>query len=271
MTTSALAGVASDPTPVDTTLDTEFVSDGDTPGEPLPTTAYIVGFAPSWVLTPWGDTDAHFWGMNALHKVAPDKPWTHWFQLHDIDQHHTEDRDEHVKWLASQPYPVMMFEEHAAKVIDELPNLAIYPRAEVLAEFGNYFTNTVSWEIALAIMMGYKRIGIYGIDMAQDSEYGGQRPSCEWMIGVAQGRGIEVDIPGTSDLLKTPYLYGIEDGGAMRVKYDARMKELIERRTDLERQRNMAHEALLQVVGAIENTEYFRRVWSQEEGKGSTA
>lgn len=235
-----------------------------TPPEPKDT-VYIVGFAPSWKLTPWSD-DAHFWGMNALHKIADDKPWTAWFQLHDIDKSHPEDKVEHMEWLAAQDFPVIMWEEEMAK--NPLPNAVPYPRQPILDEFGNYFTNTVSWQVALAIKMGYKKIGIYGVDMAQDSEYASQRPSCEWMIGVAQGRGITVDIPGTSDLLKTPFLYGIEDGSLMRQRYQARLQELQERRAELERQRQMAHEAFLQVLGALEDTNYWMRVWTQQETKG---
>ena len=46
---------------------------------------------------------------------------------------------------------------------------------------------------------------MYGVDMAQDTllaaEYSEQRPSCEYFIGLAEGAGIRVDIPGGSDLL----------------------------------------------------------------------
>jgi hypothetical protein len=249
MTTSAKAGVAS-----------------DAPAElpPHKPAVYIVGFAPSWVLTPWDDPDADLWGMNSLFQIAPDKNWAAWFQLHDIEKHHPDDKEDVINWLGSQSFPVFMWEEHIEKY--SLPNAVPYPRAQILTSFQpSYFTNTVSWQIALAILSGYQKIGIYGVDMAQDSEYGHQRPSCEWMIGVAQGRGIEVEIPGDSDLLKTSFLYGIEDGGVLRHKLDTRLRELIERRTELERQRNIAHEAMLQVVGAIENTQYILRAYTQEE------
>lgn len=249
MTTSAEAGVA--------------LSDSSEQA-PRKDTVYIVGFAPTWIQTPWTD-DADFWGMNALHKVAGERPWTAWFQLHDIDKHHPEDKEEHIAWLSSQKFPVFMWAEHAEKYA--LPNGVIYPRKQVIDEFGGYFTNTVSWMIAVAVLSGYKKIGVYGVDMAQDTEYGHQRPSCEFLLGIAAGRGIEIDIPPTSDLLKTPFLYGLEDGSIMRQKYDARLKELIERRQDLERQRNAVHEAFLQVVGAIEDCQYWLRAWSQEEAK----
>lgn len=253
MTTSAMAGVAlsDSPPPVQTSQ-----LDG----------IYIVGFAPSWNETPWGLPNSHYWGMNALHKLAPPEThWDAWFQLHDIDEHHPIDKDEHMTWLANQPMPVFMWAEHVEQY--GLPNAVPFPREEIVDHFGRYFTNTVSWMTAYAILNRPKKIAVYGVDMAQDSEYAHQRPSCEYFLGWARGAGIDIEIPKTSDLLKAPYLYGFEDGGPMTVKYKARLKELTERRAEVERQRNQAHEAALQIAGAIEDTSYWLRAWTQEEAK----
>lgn len=38
--------------------------------------------------------------------------------------------------------------------------------------------------------------------MAADDEYGYQRPNCEYLIGLARGRGIKVVIPDESPLCK---------------------------------------------------------------------
>jgi hypothetical protein len=228
-----------------------------------PTTVYIVGFAPSWPDTPWDDPNAHYWGMNALHKLAGEKRWDAWFQLHDIETSHPQDKDEHLQWLAQSNVPVWMWAEQIEKY--PLPNAVPYPREAMVAKYGKYFTNTVSWMTALAIEQGYKKIGIYGVDMAQDSEYQSQRPSCEYFIGLARGLGIEVEIPRTSDLLKNPFLYGYDDGGEFLAKMRARLKELQERRAEMERQRNHAHEAALQIAGAMEDVQYWIRVWSQQE------
>lgn len=257
MTTSADAGVANPDSPL-ILVDESFVP-------PTPQTVYIVGFAPSWSSTPWDQPDSHYWGMNALHKLAPDKKWNAWFQLHDVAEHHPDDMAEHMEWLANQDMPVYMWEEHLAKY--PLPNGVPYPREQILTKYGRYFTNTVSWMIAMSIEVKFQKIGVYGVDMAQDTEYQSQRPSCEFFLGWAAGAGLEIDIPKTSDLLKAPYLYGLEDGGIMTTKYRARLKELAERRTEMERQRNQAHEAALQIAGAMEDTQYWLRAWSQEEAK----
>jgi hypothetical protein len=235
----------------------------------LKPTVYIVGFAPSWELTPWDDSAGEHWGMNALHKVAGSRPWSRWYQLHDVDTHHQNDRDEHVGWLRESRLPVYVWAEHQAALLAEGVLAVPYPKAEVTAMFGKYFTNTVSWMIAHAIYENRSKIGVYGVDMAQDSEYNHQRPSCEFFLGWAAGRGIEIEIPPTSDLLKSPFLYGAEDHNPLRVKMEGRLAELRKRREDMQGQLNQLQgqsqnlQAMLhQLAGAEEDTVYWLRAWT---------
>lgn len=232
-------------------------------------TVYIVGFAPSWKETPWSDSTAERWGMNSLHKVAGDKPWTRWFQLHDIDLHHKTDKAEHIAWLRDSGLPVYLWPEHMDRW--DIPNAIPYPKSEVLDRFGNYFNNSVSWMIAVAILEGFTKIGVYGVDMAADTEYGHQRPSCEYMIGVARGLGIEVEIPVTSDLLKTPFLYGAEDHHPHRLKMEARLKDLESQRQNMEAQIGQLQAQHQQTLGAIADVQYWLRSWSIPASSGGKA
>ena len=223
--------------------------------------ATIVGFAPSWDQTPW-DNAGELWGMNALHKIAPDKPWDAWFQLHDIDVAHPHDKDEHLTWLVQSRLPVYMFPEHLAKY--PIPNGIPFPRDAVMqVTNSNYFTNTVSWMIGFAILQQRTKLNIYGIDMAQETEYAHQRPSCEYFIGLARGLGMEVFIPETSDLLKTAFLYGIEDEKKdfFIKKVDSRMAELQGRLNGARQQFQQHQLAAAQIEGAIEDLQYLRRAW----------
>lgn len=229
-----------------------------------PPSLYIVGFAPSWSETPWNIEGAEYWGLNSLHKVAPDKPWTAWFQLHDLDTHHPHDKAEHVAWLIDSRIPIFMWEKHIEKY--QLPNAVPYPLDDIVAKFGTYFNNTVSWEIALAIHIGgYKKICVYGVDMATSSEYGNQRPSCEFFLGWAKGAGIEIEIPDSADLLKVPYLYGLQDPEltALEKKMKARAEGLKRDLAAQEEMRNNAQAISLQLRGAIEDTEYYLNTWTQ--------
>jgi hypothetical protein len=95
---------------------------------------------------------------------------------------------------------------------NDIPCSVPFPRKVLEEKYGAYFTNTISWEIALATHIGVEEIHIYGVNMATDIEYQSQRPSCEYYIGLARGKGTKVYIPPESDLLKAFYSYGFEDG-----------------------------------------------------------
>ena len=224
---------------------------------------YIVGFAPSWSETPWDDEEADLWGMNALYKVAPDKNWAAWFQLHDVKRHHPNDLEEHIEFLQKGDFVTFMWDKELAKF--DIPKGVAYPREMAIERFDDYFTNTVSWMMAQAMIMGYKEIGIYGIDMAQDTEYGTQRPSCEYFIGIARGMGIKVTIPETADLLKSYLQYGWDDPSPLRIKMEGRLKELTERRNEAQRQRDEAAAGFLQLSGAIEDVQYFLKNWVHKD------
>jgi hypothetical protein len=230
----------------------------------------IVGFAPTWMQAPWNDPDVELWGMNALHRVAGEQNWSRWYQLHDIELGHGKHDYDHLGWLRAQKkIPIFMWEQHIERY--EIPNAVPFPKQEVLDFFGtDYFTNTVSWMIAHAIMGEYKAIEVYGVDMAQDAlsnaEYSWQRPSCEFFLGWARGAGTEIVLPKESDLLKTPYLYGDSEGGHFRIKLESRLKELKERQAAVNGQIGQ-HQALShQLAGAIEDTMYYLRAWSVQNG-----
>jgi hypothetical protein len=168
----------------------------------------IVGFAPGRENAPYGDPSFEFWALNEMHMAADVKRIDVLFELHDYKWITEGKRSPgHLKWLRNATIPVMM-QKHFADIPNSLP----FPRRELEEAYGAYYTNTVSWEIALATHIGVKEIHIYGVNMATDIEYQSQRPSCEYYIGVARGKGIKVYVPPESDLLKCFYQYGFEDG-----------------------------------------------------------
>jgi hypothetical protein len=87
-----------------------------------------------------------------------------------------------------------------------------YPLEEVVDEVGMaYFNSTVDYMLAYAIYIGVEKLDLYGINFAHESEYLIQRPSSEYWIGVARGRGMEVAAHGEYTKLfqlTTGKLYG---------------------------------------------------------------
>ncbi len=225
----------------------------------------IVGYAPSSRdKAPYQSDDFEIWGVNELYKVAPRVDLL--FELHNYRWLTSKARNpQHLEWLKKSKIPVYMLKHYK-----DIPNSMEFPIEMINLEFENYFTNSISYMLALAIVMGYKEIHVYGVDMATSEEYQGQRPSVEYFVGLAQGRGIKVHIPNESDLLKTFYQYGYDDFQItkMALKFKARKKELQDRIKSHEQQ-SQQHAMQAQALrGALDDTHYFERTWLNltEEG-----
>ena len=201
----------------------------------------MVGYSLNRHKAPFNDESFEIWSLNDLYQHIP--RYNRWFQLHtqkDVETKNLEARqgrccewEAMVEVFKQMPCPVYMQQEHPL-----IPQSVKYPLEEILGHFGKcftdpdntkYFTNTVSYMLALAIYEGFDEIHIYGIDMStflEDGEYAFQRPSCEFWLGMAAGRGIKLHIPKESDLLKTRFLYAYEE--EKKHAYEEKIKYLQE-------------------------------------------
>lgn len=250
----------------------------------------IIGYTDHRALAPFSDDEWEIWGLNDLYfelgGVPPER--VRWFQLHSWHEvahwkrvpvninpmnlsggpPHPRDIN-HVAWLshAANSIPVYLLEPRP-----EIPNARIFPLDLAMQEFSldrhtpqRYFTNTISYMLALAIMEGFEEIGVYGVDMMMGggpgSEYGYQRPSCEFFLGIAQGRGIAVHIPDESDLLKTAFLYGQHEGNALRKKLVSLREYYVQRRAECQNQAAAANAGNSELTGAINTIEHLLRSW----------
>ena len=94
--------------------------------------------------------------------------------------------------------------EETAPLYDRYPGLVSYPLKEVLESTGApYLNNTVAMAIAYALHIGVKTLSLFGVDFtypdAHISEKG--RACCEFLLGLAAARGMEVRVPETTTLL----------------------------------------------------------------------
>jgi hypothetical protein len=148
----------------------------------------FVGFAStSRELTPWDDPNIKIFGLNRAHQQTWMKRWDEWFQLHSIDYlkkcmgQSDGDRD-HYDWMTQKhDFPL-----HCMEVYPEFPASVRYPIEEVRKRYGNFFTSTFAYMMALAMMQGYKHIEAYGFEMLAGTEYFYQRDSAEYFLGLAQ-------------------------------------------------------------------------------------
>lgn len=245
----------------------------------------LVGYTVSRAEAPWGDPEWEVLGCNNLHTQIPEL-WpqaTGWFNLHRwadivIDP-------VHVEWLKTVTFPVFMFPEaieEAKQAGHVFPSAQPFPHREIVEKFRGqlfghrYFTNSIAWMIALSVVRLMEtgdtegaEIALYGIDLAQHTEYVRERPCVEYWLGVAEGAGIAVKIAKTADILRCAGLYGVDEGVSdLAVKLESRLAELNEKagqlagvaeghRSSLEQTRYIQH----QIQGALENTQYILQNW----------
>ena len=267
----------------------------------------IIGFTDHRKQAPFSNPDWKIWGLNDLYMDLPPIPNDRlsWFQVHswhergdgkfaplqesivDFGEGPPHPRDpNHVAWLrdAATKIPLYMMEARP-----EVPDAIVIDKERVLKYFEDgygqpirYVTNSISWMIALAIMelapdgpgsvVEGAEIGIWGVDMMMGggpgSEYGYQRPSCEFFIAWARGLGIKVVIPVESDLCKTAYLYGEGLHNPYRKRLIARRKDLSRQRGEYNGQMSQLQMAIAEVTGAIDNLDWQLRSWMPSDGTG---
>jgi len=159
----------------------------------------IVGLAPSTHdQAPWDDPAWEKWGL-----PWDDKYWarmTRHFEMHDVDLlygPHSKRGKGYFDRLKDCETLYMQ-----GKYFD-FPTSQRYPFEEVAASIGQaYWNSSIAYAMALAIHEGAREIGIWGVDMTGDDEYGYQRPNMEYLIGVARGQGVDVYIPPESALCR---------------------------------------------------------------------
>lgn len=166
----------------------------------------IVGFSESSRhLAPYDDPEWDIWAMNQLYRHIPRA--TAWWEMHQRKDFLADQvpGTDYLKWLKECPIPIYMIDK-----FEDIPNSIKYPIEDMVATFGDYFYSTISYMIAQAIVDGYEEIGLWGIDLSHDSEYEYQKPSAEYLLGVAIGRGIAISLPSQTALLKGQYRYGYQ-------------------------------------------------------------
>lgn len=141
----------------------------------------IVGFASHWTQAPFDNQEFEIWSLNEFYDVAPNQIQParqqgrlRWFEIHDREMQYAENpfgsrnqNNEHAAKMAALGCPVYMHQHY-----DDIPGSIAFPKDQMIEHFKTrYFTNSISWMLSLAITEGFTEIRIYGVDMAQSTEY----------------------------------------------------------------------------------------------------
>lgn len=248
----------------------------------------ILGSAPSTMgLAPFGDLSWQIWGCSpGLYPNAPRVDA--WFEMHRWEppvigkpaQQVPWFSPEYVAWMAQQK-KVWMYQ-----AVPEIPNSDAYPAALMVNKFGNYFmTSSIAWMMAMAIDQILKEreqatpenphdasqdaIGLFGVDMAANEEYGYQRAGCQYFVMIARNLGIQVVVPPESDVLRPMPLYAIDESSHFVIKHTARMKELQARKANHEQQVAFHTSQVHALAGAIDDMLYHLNTWHGNDPVGT--
>ena len=139
------------------------------------------------------------WGINSVGDSFRDKKFHKMFAFDIWDTWYIDKMRKYAPVVSWQPYADIK-----------------YPLDEIVKEFNtDYFTNTITYMIAYAIYLGVSKIRMFGIDAPYGGQYHQDKSGVEYWIGRAAERGITVEIPEGSWVLKTVTgkMYGSEVSG----------------------------------------------------------
>lgn len=217
----------------------------------------LIGSAPSSVQrAPYGNPEWAICGCSpGVYGVAPRT--NAWVELHRYEPGQPWFSPEYCQFLEKYPGPVWLAEDRA-----EIQNGIVLPLARLIQQYSPYFfTSSLAYMMAMAIEAGFKRIALYGVDMAAATEYKDQRLGCQFFAVVAKSKGIEVGVPPESDLLRPAPLYGVSEVSHARIKFRARRQELEGRvQQALDAQQRAKDEAMF-LRGALEDLEWAEMDW----------
>lgn len=170
----------------------------------------IVGNNTDINLSPVFQSDKEIWVTGAKGPTLPRFDVA--FQMHQSDAW-LEGHTFHRNWLyTNTTTPVFMRAVHP-----DIPMSTPYPFETAISmlrgvklhgEPLKYFTSSPAYEIALAILLGFKKIELLGMDMV-DAEYERIREGFAFWTGFAAGRGVELEINCAASIFDKP-LYGAQ-------------------------------------------------------------
>ncbi len=259
----ASGGVRSDTSPA---LTAAFDEMRATAGKPR--RIALLGSAPSSIkLAPFDDASWEFWGCSpgCAQHLKPGQVHA-WFEIHAFDKSRTDLDTDYIAFMRAIKGPV-----YTIAPVPELPNSVAFPLDAMIERFGNrFFTSTVSYMLALAIAQDDppSEIGLWGIDMAANSEYFTQKPACHYFFGLAEQAGIRLTVPPQSDLMQPLPLYGFHEVTPMARKLAARHDELTARIANMRAEHNQhaaRANALAEQIkffeGVLDDLQYIRNTW----------
>jgi hypothetical protein len=212
--------------------------------------------ASSAMLAPFDDKEWEIWSCSPANKAMPRVDV--WFELHNPELKVREGLLEWMEWLKTQPIVYMQ------RAYPGYPGAREYPLKAMLDRWGPYlWTSQLAFMLALAIEQKPKLIGLYGVDMAANSEYNQQRLSCQIFIQhILRSEEMALTVPPESDIMEPAPFYGYCESSRQWRKYNARKLELVQRVNALKGDADKKNQEASHLIGALDDMEYHLAHWA---------
>jgi len=177
-----------------------------------------------WVIG--GGLYVDMFGQKENYRNIKEYAFDYIFELHTLETR----SNEYIKFLEFISRDASIVMQESFKEFNAIK----FPLDEIINKFNTrYFMCTFAYMFALAIFCGYKKIKIMGVNMTFLDDYV-QKYNCDFWLGMALGRGLNIELSAYCDLLKMPKMYGYEADNSVAVhvyecvkaKYNAILKTL---------------------------------------------
>jgi len=159
----------------------------------------IIGKAPGWKKAP---SEGETWG---IHSLCLWRPVSMVWDMHRTDEIKTEEQADIIKYVNDNKVPYMTLKKHK-----DIPTSIEFPLNEMPLIYSEC---SVAYMVWYAVHKGATQIDMYGVCLGLEEEYRDQRPSVEYWVGYARGKGITVIIHGKSAICRgSQKLYGYNSG-----------------------------------------------------------
>lgn len=228
----------------------------------------LIGSAPASIQqAPYQDPNWQIWGCSpGAYGVVPRGRSNIWWELHRYEPGQPWFSPEYCQFLRDHPCVAV------SKIVSQIPNGFIPDRDAITAKYGKFFfTSSVAWMMVYAMEIieaaGFppgSKIGLWGVDMAANEEYEGQRAGLHHFAQMARDRGIEVGVPHTSDLFTPRFLYGFDEQTHSFVKMRARKNELEQRLMGAQQIAQQKADEAAFLRGALDDLNYCFQTWADK-------
>lgn len=166
----------------------------------------IVGAGRGGDEAPLDDPEWEVWLLNTIpmYDRARRLRCDRWFEIHEKKAQSADD----LRWIAQCPVPLYV----PPDLLESSPMAVRYPLERIEHRFGQYWACTFAYQIALALDEGFREMGLYGVELALGTprERTVEWACVSWWLGLAEGRGVTIQLPARSWLGQHRYRYGWE-------------------------------------------------------------